>query len=298
MPTSINPSKKQASLLNYELIKKWPFEPLTEAYSREDVITYAKGIGVGMPGPLQAEEDQFLCNDDALKVLPMMSVIMNQGPMWTQDPRAGIDWTKTVHVEEAITLLKEIPNQGVLIANYQVDEIYDKGEGRGALMYEEKSLCDAGGELLAHVNITTYLRANGGFGGPKGGKSNSRKMPDNREADAVIDLATPSSDNTTYQLGAEFIEAVKSELMTASTPMLRGVCSFGIAGRALLKLTCNNQTERLKHLGLSYIAPVFADETLRTEVWFKEPGIALFRVTCLERDCVVMDKGYAEFITD
>jgi acyl dehydratase len=120
-------------------------------------------------------------------------------------------------------------------------------------------------------------------------------VPGDRPPDAVLDLATPGRDNTIFQLGGEFIEAVKGELVVEGKPMLRGVCSFGLAGRAVLKLTCNNQPERLLYLGLRYIAPVFADEVLRAEVWFLESGRAAFRVSCTDRNAVVMDNGLVEY---
>ncbi len=280
--------------LDYKTVKNWQFDPLISRYTQADVITYAKGIGVGMAGPLQAEESKYLLAGDHLAVLPTMAVVMNQGEMWTQDPRTGIDWTKTVHVEESITLERPIPSTGELTATFGVDEIYDKGEGKGALMYEHRKLHDSNG-LVATVNIATYLRGNGGFGGQSTGGPKPTPVPDNRPADAVIKLSTPTSENTTYQLGPEFVEAVKTELLTSSAPMLRGVCSFGIAGRAVLKLTCDNQPARLRHLGLRYVAPVFCDETLQTEVWFIGPGKAAFRISCLERECLVMTNGLAEF---
>jgi MFE-2 hydratase 2 N-terminal domain/MaoC like domain len=285
------------NVFDYDVVKDWPIQPLTESYTQADVIEYARGIGVGMPGPLQGEEDHFLSAGDDLQTLPMMAIVMNQGPMWTQDPRTGIDWTKTVHAEEAVVVHQPLPSEGTLVASYQVDEIYDKGAGKGALMYESRKLSLEDGTAVATVKIATFLRGNGGFGGTATDAPRPPKVPDDRPADAVIDLATPASDNLTFQLGSEFVEAVKTEMMVPDKPMLRGVCSFGLAGRAVLKLTCDNQPARLRYLGLRYIAPVFADETLRTELWFLEPGRAAFRVSSLDRSAVVMNNGLAEFET-
>lgn len=287
--------QSEVAAFNYDTIKNWPFEALTESYVRADVIAYARGIGVGMPGPSRGDEDRFLTDSVDLQALPMMAIVMNQGPMWTQDPRAGIDWTKTVHAEEAVTLHQPLPNEGTLVANFQVDEIYDKGAGKGALMYESRKLSLEDGTPVATVKIATFLRGNGGLGGESVGAPKPLRVPEDRPADAKIELATPTSDNTTFQLGSEFVEAVKSELLVSDKPMLRGVCSFGLAGRAVLHLACDNQPARLKQLGLRYIAPVFAEETLLTELWFLEPGRATFRVSSVERGTVVMDNGVAEF---
>ena len=283
------------SLFYYEKIKNWPFVPLVERYTVEDVRVYAEGIGVGMPGPYLDSEAILLSQENDLQALPMMAIILNQGAMWTQDPNTGIDWTKTVHAEESVTLHGVLPNNATLVANYGVDEIFDKGSGKGALMYEHRQLDLEDGTPIATVKIGTFLRGNGGFGGTSGAAPSAPKVPDHREAGAGIEIATPSRDNVTYQLGQEFLAGIKSELLGSSEPMLRGVCSFGLAGRAILKLACDNQPARLHHLGLRYIAPVFAEETLRTEVWFLDEGKAAFRVSSVERETVVMDNGVAEF---
>jgi 2-enoyl-CoA hydratase-like protein/MaoC dehydratase-like protein len=280
---------------DYQTVKNWQFEPLTESYTRSDVVKYARGIGVGMPGPCPEGEEVFLSESDDLQALPMMAIILNQGPMWTQDPRTGIDWTMTVHAEESVTLHRPLPNEGTLVAEYRVDELFDKGAGKGALMYESRQLSLASGEPVATVKIATFLRGNGGFGGSREAAPRPPRVPADRPADATVELATPGRDNTTYQLGSEFVEAVKSDLLVSDKPMLRGVCSFGLAGRAVLKLACDNVPARLKHLSLRYIAPVFAEETLRAELWFLEPGRAAFRVSSVDREAVVMDNGVAEF---
>lgn len=285
----------EAKSLDYQAVMNWPFKPLSERYTREDVIRYARGIGVGMPGPLAEGEQAFLADNEQLQALPMMAIVLNQGPMWTKDPRTGIEWTKTVHAYEAVTMHKPLQSEGVLVANYAVDEIYDKGAGKGALMYERRWLSDEGGAPVATVNIATFLRGNGGFAGGKSDAPRSAKVPADRPADATLELCAPDSSNTEFQLGSDFVEAVKRELLVSDKPMLRGVCSFGLAGRAVLKLACDNQPSRLKHLGLRYIAPVFAEDNLRTELWLLEPGRAAFRVSCIDRDMIVMDNGIVEF---
>lgn len=275
-------------------LKNWPFETLTESYSRVDSIAYAKGIGVGMPGPLADYEAHYLRDDETLQTLPMMAIVLNQGPMWTQDPRSGIDWRKTVHAEESIAIHRPLPNAETLVASYRVNEVYDKGEGKGALMHESRELALQDGTPMVTVNIATFLRGNGGFGGNSDAPK-PIKLPDDRPADRVIEILTPDSGNTTFQLGSEFISAVKNDSGTPQAPMLRGVCSFGLAGRAVLALACNHQPERLQWLGLRYIAPVFADETLRTELWDLGEGEAAFRVSSVERDTIVMSNGLVKF---
>ena len=46
---------------------------------------------------------------------------------------------------------------------------------------------------------------------------------------------------------------------------------------------------------LSYLAPVYPGETIRTEIWSLEPGRAAFRCRAVERDIVILNNGIFEF---
>jgi acyl dehydratase len=79
-------------------------------------------------------------------------------------------------------------------------------------------------------------------------------------------------------------------------PILHGMCSYGITGRAILKLRCGSDAARVRTLNVRFASPVFPGETLRTEIWDVAPGKVAFRVKVLERDVVALNNGYAEFI--
>ncbi|RNL65632.1 FAS1-like dehydratase domain-containing protein [Zhongshania marina] len=284
-----------AQQLNYEAVMNWPFESLTETYDKDDCIAYALGIAAGTTASIENEEHTYI-SDHQPKALPMMAIVLNEGSMWTMDPKTGIDWRKTLHAEESITIHKPITNAATLTANYHVEEVYDRGIGKGAFMYEQRVLSDKDDSPVATVRIGTFLTANGGFGGSATHTPAPVKVPVERKPDQQLDLLTPSRDNTRYHLGEQFVGALKNVPGAEGKPPLRGVCAFGVAGRALLHMACADQAERLKHMGLRYKAPIFAEETLRTEIWYDEsPGKAYFRVICIERDTVVMDNGILEF---
>lgn len=298
MTTTANTTKAASAdqPLNYDTVKNWPFEPLTESFTVEDCRAYAQGIATGSDNDIASAEAQYLSEGDEIKALPMMAIVLNEGTMWTMDPATGINWRKTLHAEESITLHRPIPAGATLTANYQVDEIYDRGAGKGAFMYESRILSDDQGPV-ATIRIGTFLTANGGFGGAASQTPAPTKVPSERQADASLSVSTPSRDNTRYHLGEEFVGALKNVPGAEGKPPLRGVCAFGVAGRALLHMACGDQPQRMKHMGLRYKAPTFAEETLRTELWYDEttPGKAYFRVICVERDTVVMDNGLLEF---
>jgi hypothetical protein len=57
-------------------------------------------------------------------------------------------------------------------------------------------------------------------------------------------------------------------------PILHGLCSYGIAARAIVQACCAGDPHALKHLGVRFSAPLFPGETLRTEIRRDGTGIA------------------------
>jgi acyl dehydratase len=73
-------------------------------------------------------------------------------------------------------------------------------------------------------------------------------------------------------------------------PILHGLATFGLVGRALLRAVCGNDTTRFGRMECRFSAPVFPGETIRTEIWRTEDGAA-FRARAVERDVVVVANG-------
>ena len=76
------------------------------------------------------------------------------------------------------------------------------------------------------------------------------------------------------------------------TPILHGLCTYGVAGRAIIKACCREDPNRLKGLQVRFSSPVFPGETIRTEMW-PEGSRVSFRARVLERDVVVLNNGLA-----
>ncbi len=75
-------------------------------------------------------------------------------------------------------------------------------------------------------------------------------------------------------------------------PILHGLATFGVAGHALLRTECAYDPSRLSAMSARFSAPVYPGETLRTEIWGQDNGLA-FRCRVVERDRVVLDNGRA-----
>jgi acyl dehydratase len=75
-------------------------------------------------------------------------------------------------------------------------------------------------------------------------------------------------------------------------PILHGLCTYAVAGRAILKACCDNDPARLTRLDLRFSAPVLPGETVRTEIW-RDGSAVSFRARVVERDVVVLNNGRA-----
>jgi acyl dehydratase len=75
-------------------------------------------------------------------------------------------------------------------------------------------------------------------------------------------------------------------------PVLHGLCTYGIAGRALLATACGGDPARFRELHVRFSAPVYPGETIRVELW--EHGAEWrLRARVAERDAVVLNNGRA-----
>ena len=179
----------------------------------------------------------------------------------------------------------------------RVEEIVDKGEGRGALLYIARDVFDADTDApIATIRRTTFARGDGGFGGPSGPVRQPHPIPE-RDPDIVCDLPTLPQQALIYRLNGDsnplHIDPDVAREAGFDRPILHGLCTFGVAGHAVLKTLCGYDPARLKRIDVRFSAPVFPGETIRTEMWVDGPQIS-FRARIVGRDAVVLNNGLAE----
>jgi acyl dehydratase len=75
-------------------------------------------------------------------------------------------------------------------------------------------------------------------------------------------------------------------------PILHGLCTYGVAGRAVVRVCCGGDPTRLKSLQVRFSSPVYPGETIRTEMWPDGSRVS-FRARAVERDVVVLNNGLA-----
>ncbi len=281
--------------IDRDKLLNWPFEAIEHRYTERDTMLYALGIGLGAD-PLDAGQLQFVFEEN-LRALPTMGVVLGHPGFWLQDPRTGADWRRLLHGEQSITLLKPLPAAGTVIGRTRVTEVIDKGEGKGALVFAEREVFEKeSGDLLCRLAMTTFLRGDGGFGGPPGPVPAPHPIPD-RPADMTCRLPTLPQAALIYRLSGDrnplHADPKLAEKAGFARPILHGLCTFGIAGHALLRSLCGYRVERFLGMQGRFTAPVFPGETIVTEIWRDGAEIS-FRASVEERGKVVLDHGRAE----
>ena len=280
----------------YEKLKNWKFEEVTQNYTSRDTILYALGVGLGSD-PMDETQLPYVFEEaENFSALPTMAVVLGSPGFWSRDPETGIDWVKILHGEQKLELHNPLPTSATIKAQSKVTGLVDKGAGKGALILTERVLKDASSGLkLATLTSTTFARGNGGYGGPSDEPPLPHTLPE-REPDMVTDLPTLDRAALIYRLSGDYnpLHASPSVAKAAGfdKPILHGLCSLGVAGHAILKSCCDYESNRFKSLQLRFSSPVFPGETIRTEIW-KDGGSISFRSKVVERDTVVLNNGLA-----
>jgi len=280
--------------LDPQKILNWKFPDIEHAYTEKDTILYALGLGCGADGP--HSDDFTFVYEKGLVALPTMAVVLASPGNWLGSKESTVDYTKVLHGEQYLTLHRPLPPAGTVVGRGRIVDLLDKGKDKGAVLYAERTILDkASGEPVATLTSAAMLRGDGGFGGKPGPQPEPHKLPDGPPT-RHVDIKTHPNSALIYRLSGDRNPLHADPKAAAAggfkTPILHGLCTYGVAGRAIVKACCDNDPGRLKSLQVRFSAPVFPGETIRTEMWPDGARVS-FRARVVERDVVVLNNGLA-----
>jgi acyl dehydratase len=243
-------------------------------WKKKDSILYALGVGCGI------DDLQFTTENSkgiTLQALPTIPVVLAQTPILAMI--GDLDWTKIVHASQAVRLHRPVPAEGSASNVATVTGIYDKG--KAAIVTTETIGTDAATrEKLWTSEMSIYIRGAGGWGGDKGPSSRTG-VPDH-EPHLSMKIDTASNQALIYRLCGDrnplhsdpsFAKAAGFE-----RPILHGLCTYGIAGRALVACLADSDAARIACITGRFASPVYPGDQLTVEIWRRGDSAAFFRV--------------------
>jgi acyl dehydratase len=203
------------------------------------------------------------------------------------------DRARLVHAEQAFELHRPLPVAGTVRTTSTVTGIYDKGSG--ALVVTEAVAVDAEtGDPLVTSTGSAFIRGEGGFGGERGPRDGGERweLP-LRDPDLRVEEATRPEQALLYRLTGDRNPLHTDPKFAArggfARPILHGMCTYGVTGRALLHALCDSDPARFGSMSGRFTSPVLPGETLVVSVW-REDGGARFQ-TAKQDGTVVIDHG-------
>ena len=269
-------------------------------WTDRDTLLYALGVGAGIDDLAFTTENS---HDVPQQVLPTYAVICCSA--FAAGARIGsFNFSRLLHGSQGIRLFAPLPPSGTLSVVAEVVDLQDKGEGKNAVVMLKATGSDPdSGQPIAETSTTLVIRGEGGFGGQPGQRPVAPAIPE-REPDARVALPTREDQALIYRLSGDRNPLHSDpwfarELAGFPRPILHGLCTYGVAGRALIADLGGGDASKVTAMDARFTSPVFPGEVLTTSIWRTEPGRAVFRTEAANPDGsearLVLEDGVAEF---
>ena len=278
-------------------------DPVERSWGYRDSLLYAVGIGAGAEDPVGSELEFTTNNSKGIeqRTFPTQGVVIG-GSGGALGKVGEIDWGRVLHGSQGVTLHQPIPVSGTVVIEESVSGIWDKGEGKNAIIEtESKVSLKETHEPLFDLRFSIVVRGSGGFGGEEGNTAPQVHAPD-ASPDHEVTYQTRTDQALTYGLSGDYNPLhsdpwFATELGGFPKPILHGLCTYGFTGRALLHQLCDGDPSSFKSMDSRFSSPVYPGDSLTVQMWV-EGGQAIYR-TVAQKDTpeerVVIDNGLCLF---
>ncbi|KAH6958775.1 hypothetical protein HG530_010423 [Fusarium avenaceum] len=280
-----------------ETIKK-EGKPTEFKYEERDVILYNLGVGAKRTDLKYVFEGA-----DDFQVIPTFGVIP---PFNTEMPFEfgnivpNFSPMMLLHGEQYLEIRKfPIPTNARLVSRGRLLEVIDKGNA--SIARSSTTTVDANtGEDVFYNEASVFLRGAGGWGGPKRGAdrgaSTAANKPPARAPDVVVEEVTSDDQAAIYRLSGDYnplhIDPAFAKVGGFKAPILHGLCSFGIAGKAVYE-----KFGPFKNIKVRFAGVVIPGQTIVTEMW-REGNKIIFQSKVKETGKPAIAGAAAELRTD
>ncbi|KAL9045860.1 MAG: hypothetical protein Q9214_001174 [Letrouitia sp. 1 TL-2023] len=291
--------KTENDVLNkIEAAKRMNADGTTFQYDERDVILYNLSVGAKRTHLRYVYE-----GSDSFQVLPTFGVIPffdAAAPYSMDEIMPNFSPAMLLHGEQYLEIRKfPIPTSGKVVSYSRLIEVVDKGNAAvvvsGTLTKEATT-----GEDIFYNEMTAFVRGSGGFGGPKKGSqrgaASAVHQAPSRQPDAVVEESTVEEQAALYRLNGDrnplHIDPEFSQISGFKTPILHGLCFFGISGKHVYETY-----GPFKSIKVRFTGTVLPGQTLRTEMW-KEGKTIKFQTKVVETGKLCIAGAGAELLED
>ena len=275
--------------------------PRTWAWDSKDALLYALGVGCGVSDPVGAELEFTTENTMGVdqKVLPTFCVLAGfnaEGGKSAMANAGTYDPRMLVHGEQGIRLHRPIPVSGEISLTDEITGIYDKGKG-AVIATKGIATLAADGKPLFETTSSVFIVGEGGFGGDRGPADKPNEAPD-RAPDLSVTYQTRPDQALLYRLSGDrnplHSDKTFSDVGGFPKPILHGLCTYGVTGRALLSSLCGNDPARFKAMEGRFSSPVLPGEALTIKIWTGEGAgkTAIFQTVGGDGRVVINNGGF------
>ncbi len=264
------------------------------SWTSKDALLYAVGVGAGLGDPSQ--ELSFTTENShgvEQQVLPTFGVLLAQAPGVSI---GEFNRAMLVHAEQEIRLHRVLPVEGTLRAQARVESM--EGKRSGALVTTSSTAVDTDGAPLITTRSSIFIRGEQIESDHKA-PADDWAQPD-RAPDWEVTLETRPEQALLYRLNGDRNPLHSDPAFAARAgferPILHGLCTYGITGRALLMSAMDGDPGQFRAMSGRFSSPVLPGEALTVRIWRHEGGAdgALLFQTLRSDGTVVIDRGRAE----
>ena len=278
-------------------------EPRYMEYNWRDVVLYALAVGA-------KREDLLYTYEKCLKALPTYGTIPYWGTInvrpyqWMPLPACMLanDIIKPtnsfLYMDHGIIMHRPIdPIKGTFQYQDIITDVYDRGEGKGAVIRSRTEVRDEAGNDVCTNYSSTFFHEAGGFGGIPMPKSKV-VIPDPK-ADFIVDDYISPVQNLLYRLTGDtnlvHVDPEYAQKKGFKTAFMQGLCSFGFACRMAIGILIPGEPERMTRMAGQMTSVLFPDTPVQLQLWKMDEGTAYFRFINKVDGKAVLNRGVFEW---
>lgn len=259
-------------------------------YDWKTVVLYALGIGA------KRDELDYLYEAKGPKVYPTFAVVPAYPALADALVKTQGNLAMVVHGGQSVSMHRPIPSEGTLTTVATITGIYDMKKMAQVIV---KTTTSVNGEPCFDTQWSILYRGAGGFGGAPPPKTEAPSVPDGAKPTWSVEEPTAPEQALLYRLSGDLNPLHADPDFAAMVgfpqgPILHGLCTYGYAGRAIVKQACGGDADKLKRFTVQFRKPVWPGEAVKTEGYALDGGIVSVEVRAGGRDDAVISNAWAE----